>query len=395
MRTKIAIITAGELPIPPVKGGAVENLIYNFARIVGQNQDFEVDIYGIGEEKERIPNVHMSYYTSKFYFKYIKVPPRIRNKFKLNPYLIYVCNCLKKNIYDYVVVENRFSYLSRVRKCTNAKVCLHMHNSHLQPYTKEKEQALDNCDMVITVSEFVKREIVNSYPRIQAKIIVWYNGIDVEKFSKAVSVRKIQTIRDKYKIKSEDIVIAYTGRIIKEKGVFELIKAFQYVRKSLNRDCKLMLIGASWYCDVAKKTEYQKKIFDEAKKTESDIVFTGYIDNDDLPEYLKVADILVYPSLWKEPFGLTIVEGMCTGKPVISLANGGIPEIYGVCDLLTQKMLISVNQNSNNIEQLLAEKIMLSIKDGLYSTENRRQIEAMKKYFSKERYYQKALEIFE
>ena len=269
-----------------------------------------------------------------------------------------------------------------------------MHNSHLQPYTKEKERALDNCDMIITVSEFVKREIVNNYPRTRAKKVVWHNGIDVDKFSNNVPDRKIQTIRDKYKIKSKDVVIAYAGRIIEEKGVFELIKAFQYVRKSINRECKLMLIGASWYSDATKKTEYQKKVFDESKKIESNIIFTGYIDNSILPEYLAAADILVYPSLWQEPFGLTIVEGMCTGKPVISLANGGIPEIYGMCDLLTQKMLVLTNQNSN-IVQLLAEKIMLSIKDDSYSTVNRNQIETMKKYFSKERYYQRALEIFE
>ena len=114
-----------------------------------------------------------------------------------------------------------------------------------------------------------------------------------------------------------------------------------------------------------------------------------------MPEYLAVADILVYPSLWEEPFGLTIVEGMSTGKPVVSLANGGIPEIYAKCDLLTQKMLVSVDQDSDNIVQLLAEKIMTVIEDGLYSTINRNQIETMKKYFSKERYYQRALEIFE
>ena len=58
-------------------------------------------------------------------------------------------------------------------------------------------------------------------------------------------------------------------------------------------------------------------------------------------------------------------------------------------------MLVSVDQDSDNIVQLLAEKIMTVIEDGLYSTINRNQIETMKKYFSKERYYQRALEIFE
>lgn len=395
MRKRIAIVTTGELPIPPVKGGAVENLIYNFAKMASQNQDFEVDIYGIGDEKEMIPNVHMRYYTSKFYLKYIKIAPRIRNRLSFNPYLLYVCNRLRKNVYDYVVVENRFSYLSSIRKCTNAKVYLHMHNSHLQPYTKEKECALDNCDKIIAVSEFIKKDIVNNYPRTHSKTIVWYNGIDVDKFSKAVPAKRIQDIKEKYKIKSGDRVIAYTGRIIEEKGVIELIKAFQCVRNSLDCGCKLILIGSTWYSGcTAGKTEYQKRVFDEAKKTEDDIIFTGYIDNRVLSEYMAIADIFVYPSLWKEPFGLTIIEGLSTGKPVVSLANGGISEIYAMCDLLTQKMLVSVEQDSDNIVELLAEKILIGLKDSSYSMINHNQIENMKKYFSKEKYYQRALEIF-
>lgn len=394
MKQRIAIITAGELPIPPVRGGAVENLVYNFAKMASRNQDFEIDIYGIGDDLGTIPNVHMRYYTSKLYLKYIKIAPRIRNRLSFNPYLLYVCNRLRKSAYNYVVVENRFSYLSSIRKCTNAKVYLHMHNSHLQPYTKEKEYALDNCDKIIAVSKFIERDIVESYPRMQSKTIVWYNGVDVDKFSKNVPIKRIQAIREKCKIKPGDKVIAYTGRIIEEKGVFELIKAFQHVKKSLDSDCKLMLIGSSWYSGTGRKTEYQKKVFDEAKKTEDDIIFTGYIDNSVLPEYMAVADIFVYPSLWKEPFGLTIVEGMSTGKPVVSLANGGIPEIYALCDSLTQKMLVSVEQNDDKIVQLLAERILLGLKDSAYSTTNSNQIENMKKYFSKERYYQRALEIF-
>ena len=140
-------------------------------------------------------------------------------------------------------------------------------------------------------------------------------------------------------------------------------------------------------------TAYERKVFEEASKTK-DIVFTGYIDNSVLPEYLAISDALVYPSLWNEPFGLTIVEGLSTGKPVISFANGGIPEIYAVCDKLTQNLLVFIEQDSTNIIEVLSKKILLGITDDLYSVINYEQINNMKKYFSKEQYYKRALELF-
>ena len=393
MNKKIAIITAGELPIPPIKGGAVENLIWNFMEMVGQNQDFEVDIYGIGKEKEKIPNVHMRYYESNLYLHYLKIAPRLRNKCSFSPYLSYVCGEIKKRVYDFVIVENRFSFLGSVCKCTNATVCLHMHNSHLQPYSKEKEQAIEYCDLIIAVSDFVKNEIVKTYPQTLTKTVVWHNGVDVERFSKTVPEKKINALKAKYGIEGCDKVIAYTGRIIEEKGVYELIRAFQRVKKELECGCKLMLIGSSWYGDKTKMTAYERKVFEEASKTK-DIVFTGYIDNSVLPEYLAISDALVYPSLWNEPFGLTIVEGLSTGKPVISFANGGIPEIYAVCDKLTQNLLVFIEQDSTNIIEVLSKKILLGITDDLYSVINYEQINNMKKYFSKEQYYKRALELF-
>ena len=395
MKKRIAIITAGELPIPPVKGGAVENLIYNFAKMASQNQDFLIDIYGIGNEEIELSNVKMKYFTSNLYLKFITIPPRIRNKFKFNPYLLYVCRCLKNVNYDYVVVENRFSYLSSIRKCTNATICLHMHNSHLQPYKVEKDKAIDNCDMIIAVSEFIKNEIIYNYPKAKSKTIVWYNGVDIYKFSKTVPEERIQNIRDKYKIKSEDKVIAYTGRIIEEKGVLELVKSFQQVKISTDYECKLMLIGSSWYSDMVGMTDYQKRVFAESQKYEDAVIFTGYIDNDILPEYLAVADILVYPSLWNEPFGLTIVEGMSTGKPVVSIAKGGISEIYALCGTLTQNMLVSIEQDDSDIVDLISEKILLVLNNNSYNKKNCEQIASMQKYFSKERYYQRAKEIFD
>jgi glycosyltransferase involved in cell wall biosynthesis len=46
-----------------------------------------------------------------------------------------------------------------------------------------------------------------------------------------------------------------------------------------------------------------------------------------MPSYLQLADIAALPSMWEEPFGLTIVEAMAAGLPLVTTRSGGIPEI--------------------------------------------------------------------
>ena len=57
------------------------------------------------------------------------------------------------------------------------------------------------------------------------------------------------------------------------------------------------------------------------------IVFTGFVPYSMVPGYLKIADIAVIPSQWEEPFGLTCLEAMAMGLPIIATNRGGIPEI--------------------------------------------------------------------
>ncbi len=60
-----------------------------------------------------------------------------------------------------------------------------------------------------------------------------------------------------------------------------------------------------------------------------------------IPSYLKTADIAVVPSMWEEPFGLTVIEAMAAGLPLITTYSGGIPEICnGVAILVDRKHIV-------------------------------------------------------
>ena len=104
---------------------------------------------------------------------------------------------------------------------------------------------------------------------------------------------------------------------------------------------KLLIIGANFYGKGQRPTLFTKQLDDESSSLRDNILFTGFIDYTDMPSYLKAADIAVLPSIWEEPFGLTVVEALAAGLPLITTRCGGIPEICeGVATLVTHDNIV-------------------------------------------------------
>ena len=61
-----------------------------------------------------------------------------------------------------------------------------------------------------------------------------------------------------------------------------------------------------------------------------------------MPDFLQLAAIAVLPSMWEEPFGLTIAEALAVGLPLITTQSGGIPEICeGVATIVDRKDIVN------------------------------------------------------
>lgn len=127
-----------------------------------------------------------------------------------------------------------------------------------------------------------------------------YNGTDPQLFE--------------YSEEGEDYLL-YAGRIVPEKGVKE---AIQVAKRSHHR---LMIIGPI----DPQNTDY----FDQYIKPELDdqILYLGRMDSEQLVKYYQKAKAVLTPVQWEEPFGLTTIEAMACGTPVISLDRGAAPEI--------------------------------------------------------------------
>lgn len=110
-----------------------------------------------------------------------------------------------------------------------------------------------------------------------------------------------------------------------------------------------MILGSSFFDNTKSEDAFIQSLKNKAKEIEKQIVFTGFIPYNQVPDYLQLGNIAVLPSMWDEPFGLTIVEAMAVGLPLITTRSGGIPEICeGVATIVGR----------NNIVNNLADAIL-------------------------------------
>ena len=126
----------------------------------------------------------------------------------------------------------------------------------------------------------------------------------------------------------------------KDKGILQLIQAIKALSSTIP-EVKLLSIGASAYGKDKHPTPFIEELIKATESIKDKIVFTGFVDYKEIPSYLKMADIAVVPSMWEEPFGLTVVEAMAAGLPLITTRSGGIPEICeGVATIVERSNIV-------------------------------------------------------
>ena len=76
------------------------------------------------------------------------------------------------------------------------------------------------------------------------------------------------------------------------------------------------------------------------------IIFTGYIDYEDMPSIYQLSNIAVLPSMWDEPAGMTMVEAVASGLPLITTNSGGIPEY------IPNKLAVILNRDDKLVENI-------------------------------------------
>lgn len=173
------------------------------------------------------------------------------------------------------------------------KVCAKMFTNHIFTQSAEDgELAINN--------NFLPEE----------NITIIGNGVDVHnKFNPdLISEFNIEVIKEEFNFKEEDIIISFIGRLVKEKGILDLLEGFTLIKEP---NIKLMVIG-----DIS-SSERDQGTFKEIEKYRNspNILFTGY--RSDIPELLSVSDIYCLPS-YREGMPRSIIEAMAMKNAIIA-----------------------------------------------------------------------------
>ncbi len=343
---RLLFVTPGKLPVPALKGGAVETLIEMIISENELNQSFEIDVFTLWDERmtsitykhSNLIPVKSSITTKlfdKLYFSYwekIKKDWRAtfhRNHFRDKLYEKRLSELLRSAEYDRIIVENNMSLLKCIYDALGqdiyTKVCdYHMHSALID--NPAMIEYLSKCHQIITVSNFVRQTMVTTHPELSnVKFNVLMNTVDTSKFNTISLATERETSRQKYNISNDTFVFLYSGRLSIEKGVKELIAAFE---KLDSNSAKLVIAGGSYSGDPA-VSQYEFKIKKYCIENGLNVDFLGFVNNEDMKSIYALADVLVIPSLAKEAGSLTAIEGMSLGIPMIVSNVGALSEYLG------------------------------------------------------------------
>jgi len=230
-----------------------------------------------------------------------------------------VLSMLKKSHYDCIVLENRPGYALQLHDAVDAKLVYHLHNDFLNSHTKQGSAIYQAATKILTVSDYIKGRVLTCNADDQKTMTV-HNGIDLTAFEVQPTIT-----RQQMGYTDEDVVLAFSGRLVKEKGIMELIEAMNLLKDEPH--LKLMVMGSSFFENAATDDPFITKLKARAKDIGDRIRFTGYVKHELMPDYLRLADIAVIPSTWDDPFPTTVLEGMAAALPLITTNRGGIPEM--------------------------------------------------------------------
>lgn len=339
----IAFVTSGFLPMPSVMGGAVETLVDG---LIKQNEIEKNDNYFTVYTIYNKEAVEESRKYTKTKFVFILIPKivqimdksaytvikRLRTKTNCNNYrfifqrfyfLRKVSKLLKKENFDKLVLENHPTQFQVVKLNNNLikyknKIYYHCHNEIKKTFGFEKYFL--ECKKIISISNFISDSIIKDIKGLEKdKISVLKNCIDTETFNKKIDIDKERKVLN---VDKDEKIILYTGRLVPEKGIMELIKSIQLVK---TENIRLIVAGGA-VSKISVDTPFILQLKEEAKFTGKKVDFIGYVEHSEIYKLYKTADVVVLPSIWEEPAGLTMIEASAAGAKLITTDVGGIKE---------------------------------------------------------------------
>ena len=184
-------------------------------------------------------------------------------------------------------------------------------------------RVLKRAAAVVTVTDTMRREIVDAYGVTTQRVHVVPNGCDLDFFREHTG---------QHELGGHDLprpYLLFVGTLEPRKNIQGLLSAYDLLKdRGVDTPPLVIAGGTGW------RTEELERSL-AARKGRGDLHLLGYVPDDDLPALYRDAMALILPSYY-EGFGLPILEAMASGCPVIASDRGGIPDVAGDAALLVE-----------------------------------------------------------
>lgn len=168
------------------------------------------------------------------------------------------------------------------------------------------------ADKIQALSQFLAREAYQIGATKKVEVVP--NGVDLALFATEPSRDQVLSLAQKLEKKEGDVFVVTTSRLTEKNGIDDVIKALQF----LPSEVKFLIAGVG-------EDEHMLRALAERIGVRDRVWFLGLFGHQDLPTLLRVSDIFIRASR-SEGFGISFIEAMAAGLPVIATPVGGIPD---------------------------------------------------------------------
>jgi spore coat protein SA len=311
---KIAMIGTEKLPVPAIRGGAIQIYIQSSAELLAVSE--QVTIFSIKDpdlkDEETVGGIH-----------YIRL--------NRESYVTELADQLSRGQFEVVHLCNRPAWLEHLKKAApDSQFVLSVHN---EMFTETKmsresgEKCIDSAAEIITVSDYIGKTITERFPDAAEKVRTVYSGVDLNTFQpgwtdEGAQIRKI--MREKAGLEGKQIIL-FVGRLSKVKGPHILLQAIPAIAAE-HPEAMLVFIGSKWFGDD-RVNNYVRHLYTLGAMFPEQVTFIKFVRPSDIPFYYAMSDLFVCSSQWQEPLARVHYEAMAAGLPVITTNRGGNGEV--------------------------------------------------------------------